>query len=310
MNGSQPVALSAHSQNAAQTTESVLLPRQNRFVRTFRRSVPAIAGLALIGCVVGMAVFAPQLAPHDPNQQHLIDALKPPVWNASGSWEYLLGTDHLGRDILSRVIFGARISLLVALVSGSIAAVLGCTMGVLAGYYGGRVDSTIMAVVDIQLAFPLILLALALVAVLGVSFPNLVIVMGLTSWMIYARTIRAGVLSIKQREFTLSARAIGASDLRLMLRHILPNLLPMAVVLFTLEVPRLILVEAGLSFLGLGAPPSVPTWGRMMADGRAYLSVAYWIVTFPGLALMWTVLGINLFGDGLRDALEPRMRID
>lgn len=284
--------------------------RKNRVLQRFRRSMPAVVGLLLLATIILVAIAAPWIAPYAPNEQHLIDALTPPVWSEDGSTAYLLGTDHLGRDILSRIIYGARISMLVAIISGTIAALLGCTLGIVAAYYGGKVDTIIMGIVDIQLAFPLILLALALVAVLGVSFGNMVIVMGLTSWMIYARTVRAGVLSIKQREFVLSARSIGARDVRLMLHHILPNLLTPVIVLFTLEVPRLILVEAGLSFLGLGAPASIPTWGKMMADGRAYLSVAYWIVTFPGIALMWTVLGINLFGDGLRDALEPRLRFD
>lgn len=284
--------------------------RRERLWNIFRRSPPAVVGLLLVALIVGVAIAAPWVAPYGPNEQHLADALTAPAWEEGGSLEYILGTDHLGRDILSRIIHGARASLLVALIAGTISALIGSVLGLMAGYYGRVIDTVIMTLVDIQLAFPLILLALAMVAALGVSFRNLIIVMGLTSWMSYARIVRASVLSLKEREFVLSAHAVGASDARVMFRHILPNIMTPVIVLFTLELPRLILVESGLSFLGLGAPQNIPTWGRMLADGRSYLSVAYWIVTYPGLALMATVLGINLFGDGLRDALDPRLRID
>lgn len=281
-----------------------------RLIAVFQRSKPATVGALLTLLIIAVAVTAPWIAPHDPNKQHLALVVQPPSWSSEGTSEYLLGTDHLGRDTLSRIIYGARASLLASFLAALVAAIIGSLLGLVAGYYGGGLESIIMRLVDIQLAFPMILLALGLVAALGASFRNLVIVMGVTGWMSYARIVRGSVLSIKEREFILAGRCIGADDRRLMFRHILPNVFTPIIVVFTLEVPRLILVESGLSFLGLGVPPHIPTWGRMLADGRSYLTVAYWMITFPGLALMATVLGINLFGDGLRDALDPRLHVN
>lgn len=284
--------------------------RWARLVLVFRRSKPATVGISIVFLIIIVALAAPWIAPHKPNQQNLSHNLVPPFWSQGGIKDYPLGTDHLGRDILSRIIYGARTSLILSFLAATLAGIIGCTLGIIAGYYGGIIESTIMRFVDIQLSFPLILLALALVAALGPSFRNLVIVMGITGWMGYTRIVRASTLTLRNREYVQAARCLGANDFQLMVRHILPNLMAPVIILFTLEVPRLILVESGLSFLGLGTPPDIPTWGRMLADGRSFLTVAYWIVTFPGLALMVTVLGINLFGDGLRDALDPRLRLE
>lgn len=281
-----------------------------RMARVLRRSKAAALGAVIVFMVVTLAVIAPWISPNDPNKHNLAHTIQPPAWSVEGTVTFLLGTDTLGRDILSRIIYGARASLLAASAAALLAAIVGSLLGLVAGYYGGWVDAVIMRLADIQLAFPMILLALALVAALGVSFRNLILVMAVTGWMSYARIVRGSVLTIKEREFVLAGRCIGAPNGRILFRHILPNVLAPIIVMFTLEVPRLILVESGLSFLGLGVPPDIPTWGRMLAEGRSYLTVAYWIALFPGLAIMLTVLGVNLFGDGVRDALDPRLRLD
>src|SRR6185295_929663 len=225
--------------------------------------------------------------------QDLTVVLRPPFWMEDGSVRHPLGTDHLGRDVYSRLVYGARISLAIS---------------VLAGYLGGWVDAVIMRLVDLNLAFPLILLALAVVALLGASLRNLIIVMAITTWMIYARVVRGLTLALREQEFVQAIRALGAHDTRILARHVLPNVFPPIMVIWTLEVARIILMESALSFLGLGVPPPTPTWGRMLAEGRDYLTVAGWIAIFPGLAILLTVLGINFLGDGLRDLLDPRLR--
>ena len=221
---------------------------------------------------------------------------------------YVLGTDQYGRDILSRIIYGGRVTLLTAFLAAITAALLGTTLGLLAGYYGGRVDTVVSRIVDVFLGFPLVLLALALVAVLGANLQNLVLAMAITGWMIYSRVIRGNVLSLREQEFVLASRALGASNFRIITRHILPNVFTPILVLVTLEMARLVLIEASLSYLGLGVPPPTPTWGRMLAESRDYMLVADWLVIFPGLAIMLTVLGINFLGDGLRDALDPKLK--
>jgi len=262
----------------------------------------------IVGLVAVVAIAAPLLARRDPIEQDLVEVLKPPFWQADGSLEHPLGTDHLGRDVYSRLVYGARISLIISVTAALLGAVVGVGAGLAAGYYGGRIDTVIMRIVDLNLAFPLILLALAVVAILGPSLRNLIIVMAITTWMIYARVVRGISLGLREREFVQAARAIGARDARIIVRHILPNVFAPVVVIWTLEVARVILMESALSFLGLGVPPPTPTWGRMLAEGRDYLTVAGWIATFPGLVIMFTVLGINFFGDGLRDLLDPRLR--
>lgn len=277
-------------------------------LRLARRSPLAMVGMLIVGLVTMLAFAAPLIATANPVDQDLTEVLQPPFWQAGGSLAHPLGTDHLGRDVYSRLVYGARVSLVVSVAAALVGGLVGVAAGLLAGYYGGRIDAAIMRIVDLNLAFPLILLALSVVAILGPSLQNLIIVMALTTWMIYARVVRGITLGLREREFIQSARAIGAGDLRVIVRHILPNVFAPIVVIWTLEVARVILMESALSFLGLGVPPPTPTWGRMLAEGRDYLSMAGWIATFPGLAIMATVLGINFFGDGLRDLLDPRLR--
>ena len=273
-----------------------------------RRSPLASVGVLIVGLVVVAALAAPLLATSDPIDQDLTVALKPPFWMADGSLQHLLGTDHLGRDVFSRLVYGAQISLTISVLAALLGAAVGVAAGLVAGYLGGRVGAVIMRVVDLNLAFPLILLALAVVALLGANLRNLVIVMAITTWMIYARVVRGLTLTLREQEFVQAVRALGARDARIIVRHVLPNVLAPVMVIWTLEVARVILMESALSFLGLGVPPPTPTWGRMLAEGRDYLTMAGWISIFPGLAIMVTVLGINFLGDGLRDLLDPRLR--
>src|SRR5438445_3246195 len=265
-------------------------------------------GGVIVGLVIVGALAAPLLATTDPIDQDLTVVLKPPFWLEDGSFQHPLGTDHLGRDVYSRLIYGARISLTISVLAALLGAVVGVAAGLIAGYVGGRVDATIMRIVDLNLAFPLILLALAVVALLGANLRNLVIVMAITTWMIYARVVRGLSLTLREQEFVQAIRALGAHDARIIARHVLPNVFAPILVIWTLEVARVILMESALSFLGLGVPPPTPTWGRMLAEGRGCMEVAGWIAVFPGLAIMVTVLGINFLGDGLRDLLDPRLR--
>ena len=277
-------------------------------LRALRRSPLMTAGLAMVGLVVVCALLAPFVGTRDPIQQNLAMANRPPVWQARGTAQAPLGTDQFGRDVWSRIVYGARISLLIGTAASLLGALVGVTAGLVAGFYGGKVDTLVMRIVDLNLAFPLILLALAIAAILGPSLQNLVLVMALTTWMIYARVVRGVTLSLREREFIQAARAIGVGDGRIMRRHILPNLLAPVMVIWTLELARVILTESALSFLGVGVPPPTPTWGRMLAEGRNLLTTAPWIATFPGIAITLTVLGVNFFGDGLRDLLDPRLR--
>jgi peptide/nickel transport system permease protein len=277
-------------------------------LRMLRRSPLMTVGLVMIGLVVLCALLAPFVGTRDPIQQNLALANRPPVWQARGSAQAPLGTDQFGRDVWSRIVYGARISLAIATAASLLGAFVGVTAGLVAGFYGGKVDTVVMRIVDLNLAFPLILLALAIAAILGPSLQNLVMVMALTTWMIYARVVRGITLSLREHEFIQAARAIGVGDVRLMWRHLLPNLLAPVMVIWTLELARIILIESALSFLGVGVPPPTPTWGRMLAEGRNLLTTAPWIATFPGVAITLTVLGVNFFGDGLRDLLDPRLR--
>ena len=279
-----------------------------RLTRLARRSPLASVGVLIVGLVIVAALAAPLLATTDPIDQDLTVVLKPPFWLEDGSLHHPLGTDHLGRDVYSRLVYGAQISLTISVLAALLGAAVGVAAGLVAGYRGGRIDTIIMRIVDLNLAFPLILLALAVVALLGASLRNLVIVMSITTWMIYARVVRGLSLTLREQEFVQAVRALGAHDARIIVRYILPNVLAPVVVIWTLEVARVILMESALSFLGLGVPPPTPTWGRMLAEGRDYLTVAGWIAVFPGLAILFTVLGINFLGDGLRDLLDPRLR--
>jgi peptide/nickel transport system permease protein/dipeptide transport system permease protein len=272
------------------------------------RNKTAVAGLIIIVTFVATAVFAPRLSPYDPLDASLYDQLKPPVWHPTGTWEHILGTDDLGRDILSRLIWGARVSLVVAVVSVGIAFVLGTLLGALGGYYKGFRDSLIMRCMDILLAFPYILLAIVVVAYLGPSLRNAMIAIGITYVPRFARIVRGSVLEECEKDYVTAARAVGASDLRIIFSAILPNCLGPLIVQTTLSFASAVLDAAALSFLGLGAQPPTPEWGAMIAHSRSLILRASWVVTFPGVAILLAVLGFNLLGDGLRDALDPRLR--
>jgi peptide/nickel transport system permease protein len=279
-------------------------------VRPRRRlSFRAVFGLTVLLVMGGSAVLAPQIAPWDPARQMLMKRLRPPMWQERGLREHPLGTDHLGRDILSRILYGGRISLGVGLTAVSLSALIGVTLGLLAGFFGGRADALIMRVVDVFLAIPYILLAMGVVFALGPSLLNVILVMGATRWVQFARIVRADVLSIREREFVAGARARGNRALRLLVRHVLPNALTPIIVVATLELAFMIIYESALSFLGLGVQPPTPTWGWMLSDGRNYVATAWWLATFPGLAIMLTVLAVNLLGDWLRDTLDPRLKV-
>ena len=280
-------------------------------VRPARRRVSfrAVFGLTVLLCMGSAAVLAPWIAPWDPGRQMLLKRLRPPMWEARGLREHPLGTDHLGRDILSRILYGGRISLGVGLSAVTLSCLIGVTLGLLAGFHGGRTDALIMRVVDVFLAIPYILLAMGVVFALGPSLLNVILVMAVTRWVQFARIVRADVLSIREREFVSGARARGSRPLRLLLRHVLPNALTPIIVVATLELAFMIIYESALSFLGLGVQPPTPTWGWTLSDGRNYIATAWWLATFPGLAIMLTVLAVNLLGDWLRDTLDPRLRI-
>jgi peptide/nickel transport system permease protein len=265
-----------------------------------------ISSFLLLLIMITSALFSEIIAPHDPVAIDLINKLSPPAWMQDGQPQYILGTDALGRDILSRLIYGARISMTIGVTAVIIGATLGTLLGMLAGYYGRWMDNVIMRIADIQLAFPFILLAIAVVGVVGPSFTNIVIILGLASWMVYARVVRAEVLSLREREYVLAAKVVGATNGRIILRHILPNLFHIVIVIATLEVGRIIIMESALSFLGLGIQPPDPSWGGMLNESQEYINVAWWLTTWPGLAIVMTVLAVNLLGDWLRDVFDPK----
>ena len=274
---------------------------------SLRRDLPALAGLGVIAAAVVVAAFAPALAPSDPVKNRLLDRLTPPMWAQGGSPRYPLGTDTLGRDVLSRLLHGARISLTVGLAAVLVAGVVGVGLGLVAGYRGGWADDLLMRLGDIQLAFPVLLLGVAVIAVLGASLINMILVLGASGWVTYARIARGETLSLKERDFVAAARALGAPARHVVVRHLLPNVLPSLMVVTTFSVARTIIAEASLSFLGLGLPPPTPSWGAMLDEGRNYITTGWWLALFPGLAILVLVLAINLCGDWLRDALDPRM---
>jgi peptide/nickel transport system permease protein len=278
-------------------------------LRRLVRRRTALFGLLVVLAVMLAAVFAPLVSPFDPLEQDIGQRLREPGWQDEQGRVHPLGTDHLGRDILARIIFGSRIALVVGLAAVAISGVIGMLIGLVAGYFGGRTDDFLMRLADIQLAFPFILLAIAVIGVLGPSLRNIIIVIGVSSWVVYARVVRGEVLSIREREYVHAAVALGSRHWRVLLSHVLPNTFTPWLVVATLDMARVIVIESALSFLGLGVQPPTPTWGGMLADGRVYLSTAWWLATFPGLAILITVLGINLFGDGLRDTLDPRLKL-
>jgi peptide/nickel transport system permease protein len=271
--------------------------------RRFRRNRLALMGLLIVALLGVAAVFAPHLAPADPARQSLEDKRTPP------GGKYLLGADEFGRDIASRLIYGSRIALLVGLISVFIALILGTVLGTLAGYAGGAVDEVLMRALDVLLAFPYLLLAIAIVSALGPGLQNTILAVGIWATPGFARVIRGSVLAIKEQEYVQAARAVGAGTARVVIRHVLPNCISIVIVYSALYMASAILLEAALSFLGLGVPPPTPSWGLMVSTGRDFITIAPHIATLPGLAIAVTVLGFNLLGDGLRDALDPKMQL-
>ena len=278
------------------------------WVGTFLRRYPVIPVAVLLIVLVIPALFAELIAPHDPIDGNLRARLLPPAWTDGGDWSYPLGSDRQGRDILSRMIFGARTAALVSLAALAVGGIIGSVLGLVAGYFGSWWDHIIMRLVDINLSLPLILLALVLVVLFEPGTATTVAVVALLLWSRYARQVRAEVLTLKEMDFVARARVAGASNLRIVFRHILPNVFNTIIVLATLQVGNVILLEASLSFLGAGIPPPDPAWGVMVAEGRDFIVTSWWLSVIPGLAIMFTVLSMNLLGDWLRDYLDPRLR--
>jgi ABC-type dipeptide/oligopeptide/nickel transport system permease subunit len=279
-----------------------------RFRQALLQNAKGMTGLALILLVLLVALLAPMIVPHDPAAQILEWRFAPPAWAVEGSVTNLLGGDNLGRDILTRVLLGARVSIAVALIVVSIASVVGSLLGAVAGYFGGVVDAVIMRLIDFQLAFPFLLLALIFMAILGPGFSTLVLALSFALWINFARVVRSETLRIRSLEFIDAAHSIGVSHSRIIVSHVLPNVLPAIIVIATLDIALVIIAEAALSFLGLGVQPPTPSWGLMISEGRDFLHDAPWMVLGPGIAVLLTSIGINLFGDFLRDVYDPRLQ--
>jgi peptide/nickel transport system permease protein len=286
-------------------TIPAIAPRRRSGLRGLR--LPVVS-LTIIGVFVLAALFASVLSPADPEEQTLRARFMPPVWDERGTWKHVLGTDRLGRDLLSRIIWGSRVSLTAGVLTVLLASAVGACVGLVAGYYGGRVDTVLMRVTDATMSFPVILLALILAVTVGPSFTNVVIAIAVILWARYARVIRGQVLTLMTLDFIAQARIAGAGAWRIITRHLLPNTLNTLVVLITLQIGYVIIVEASLSFLGAGIPPPTPAWGSMIAEGRDFVTSAWWVSFFPGLAILLVVLAFNLLGDWLRDTLDPRLR--
>jgi peptide/nickel transport system permease protein len=267
-----------------------------------------VFGFLLVLLLIGSAIFAPVVATHDPLEQDIISRLTPPSFLEGGDSTYLLGTDQLGRDLFSRIVYGARISLMIGLSAVLVSMVIGVLLGLAAGYFGGKVDAVVDFLVNAMLAFPFILLAMTLVIVLGASMENIILALGLSNWPIFARVTRIETMKLREQEFVLAAIAQGLSHVRIVLKHILSNLAAPILVIATVEIARAIIRETFLSFLGLGIQPPTPSWGLMLAEGRDYMLTVWWLSTLPGFAIFLAALGINLVGDALRDLLDPRMR--
>jgi len=268
----------------------------------------SLFGFCVLALMLIMSLAAPWISPFDPAEQRLLLRLRGPLVEAEPGLRCWLGTDQMGRDNLSRIIYGGRISLFVGVAAVVVGGTVGILLGLFSGYFGGRLDSIIMRTADVQLSFPFILLAITIIGAFGPGIFKLVIVLAISGWVVYARTVRGAVLSVKEEQFVEAAVALGAMDWRIVLRHLLPNVVSPVIVIATTQTATMILLESALSFLGMGVPAPTPSWGRMLSDGREYLSTAWWIATFPGLAIFITVLGINLLGDGLNDAILRRRR--
>jgi peptide/nickel transport system permease protein len=286
----------------SETLAAVAAPPAARHRIHWALLLPAIP----VAAAVLAAALAPWVAPHSPVSGNLAARLRPPAWQPGGSVERLLGTDLLGRDLLSRLVWGARISLLIALSATVIGAFVGSTVGLVTGFYRGAVDTVVTKLIDVQLAFPFVLLAIAVVAVAGPSIPVLVVVLAIGSWVGHARIVRGLVLSLRERDYVQAAHALGAGTPRILVRHLVPEVLSTIIVLATFDVGRIIILESTLSFLGLGVQPPTPSWGSDLRDAAVYVRQAWWTAAFPGLAIMAVVLAVNLLGDGLRDVLDPR----
>ncbi|MFN8532719.1 MAG: ABC transporter permease [Dehalococcoidia bacterium] len=291
----------------------VRLPRGrgigSRLVAGLLRSPTGLLGLGLVILVIVVAILASQLAPHDPIQQRIVSRLRPPGYVSAAGVSYPLGTDQVGRDVLSRLIFGARVSLGLGFSVVVLGATIGVAMGLLAGLVGGFVETIIMRLVDALVSVPFLIVAVAVIAVFGPGLQQLIILLTMFVWGQFARLVRGDVLSVKEKEYIEAAFAIGASRLRVGWRHVLPNVLSPVIVLATFSVAQLIVAEGALSFLGLGVPPPTPSWGSMLSDGRGYIDNAWWMSVFPGLAITLTVVGVNFLGDALRDIFDPRQRL-
>ncbi len=283
-------------------------PALRRVSLHVRKHIMGVFGLSVTVGMVFIALFAPFLAPYDPYDQDVANRFQPPLWHSDGNIDHILGTDHVGRDLFSRLIYGARISLSVGIFAVLIAATIGIVLGLLAGYYMGKVDAVISYLIDMMMSFPYVLLAMALVATLGASFRNVFVVLGLTSWPLYARVVRAEVLRIKEMDYIQSAKAVGMNDVRIILSEIIPNLFNTIIVICTVQTAAMIISESFLSFLGLGVQPPIPSWGGMLSEGRTYMLEMGWLAALPGMAIFLTAMGINLLGDGLRDFFDPFKR--
>lgn len=287
---------------------SLPLPPIPTWRRGLRRSLGhrgLVIGSVILALIAFAALFAPWLSPHDPYAQEVTQRMIPPAWYAKGSWEHLLGTDKLGRDYLSRLLYGARVSLFIGLATALISGLIGTTMGVLAGYYGGRVDAVVSYIITTRLALPVVLVALATAALVGGSLKVVIVLLGLLLWDRFAIVTRSATQQLRDAEFIAAAKALGASTPYILLRELLPNLMSALTVVATLEMAHAILLEATLSFLGLGVQPPTPSWGLMVAEGKAYMFFQPWVIVIPGVVLAVLVLGINLVGDGLRDVTAP-----
>lgn len=305
------MSVNSQLQNQNQTVTSPVNHKQTssffvRWLRLLLKSKTGTFGLIIVLAIILVAIFAKSLAPHDPNLINPTMMLKPPVWMDGGSSSYILGTDNLGRDILSRIIYGSQISLAVGISAVALAGLIGVFVGLIAGYYGGLIDNVLMRLVDSFLAIPTILFALVILSIFGPSVTTLIVVLGITNWVQYARLVRGEVLSIKEREFVKAAKSIGVRDNKIILKHLLPNVISPFIVISTLSVATTIILEASLSFLGLGIQPPTISWGGILSDGRDYIATSWWLAAFPGMAITITVLAIIFLGDWLRDVLDPR----
>lgn len=293
--------------------EKVEIKKVSRIIsilKFIKNNPTGIIGLLLVVTTILCAIFAPYIAPHDPGAASLGHRLDLPKWlDDTGKSQYLLGGDQVGRDLLSRIIYGARISLLVGICGVLISLVLGTFLGIVSGYFGKWMDDLIMRLAEVQLGLPFILLAIVIMSVFGTGIEKIVIILGLTYWVSFARLIRGEILALKEQEYIQAAKAIGGTHFKIILKHILPNVASSILVLATMCIAEFILLEASLTFLGLGVEPTVPSWGGMLADSRNYMTSAWWISVFPGIAIMLTVLGFNLLGDWLRDRLDPNMKV-